>query len=220
MTTIQDLRNLINQIRRVASKDVILPEDHNLQTDGLSKTADILDNHESRIKTLEALPPPKYKLIATAYRETSGGNRASDYWLDSPWNNEYIIGETVFPDLNQKLQPYDLLIFNNEYSHNIKLIGEHTQIYFDVYFEGELYIYDGGKDYASQYFYKHHSIAYPKDALSWAIDETRPLFVAFIIPPDLSSFYYYSRVHSGVYYITPYHNAVRLKENAFLYRLQ
>jgi hypothetical protein len=52
MSYTQDLRNIIAQIRRVATGDRILPEDHNLQTDGLEKSADYIDDIYDRIINL------------------------------------------------------------------------------------------------------------------------------------------------------------------------
>jgi hypothetical protein len=52
MSYTQDLRNIIAQIRRVVTGDRILPEDHNLQTDGLEKSADYIDDIYDRIINL------------------------------------------------------------------------------------------------------------------------------------------------------------------------
>jgi hypothetical protein len=42
------VRSILSQIRRVATGDVILPEDHNLQTDAITKLTDVV----------ETVPPP------------------------------------------------------------------------------------------------------------------------------------------------------------------
>jgi len=45
---VSTVRNILSQIRRVITGDVILPEDHNLQTDAIAKLTDIV----------ETIPPP------------------------------------------------------------------------------------------------------------------------------------------------------------------
>jgi hypothetical protein len=52
MSYTPELRNIIAQIRRVVTGDLILPEDHNLQSDGLEKSADYIDDIYARIINL------------------------------------------------------------------------------------------------------------------------------------------------------------------------
>jgi hypothetical protein len=54
---VSSVRNILSQIRRVVTGDVILPEDHNLQTDALTALTDVVE------AIPEPPPPPPQVLI-------------------------------------------------------------------------------------------------------------------------------------------------------------
>jgi hypothetical protein len=43
MVDVSSVRNILSRIRKVVTGDIILPEDHNLQTDAIAKLADIVE---------------------------------------------------------------------------------------------------------------------------------------------------------------------------------
>ena len=56
MVDVSSVRNILSQIRRVVTGDVILPEDHNLQTDAITELTDVV----------ETISPPSIPIILPA----------------------------------------------------------------------------------------------------------------------------------------------------------
>jgi hypothetical protein len=108
MSYTQDLRNLIAQIRSVLKGDTVEPEDHNLQTDSIKKIADLLDDLDTRLKSIA-----NYKLIASVRGSHSATITGNAYGVNDSWEphyEDYYINQTPFAHINEVLKPRDILV--------------------------------------------------------------------------------------------------------------
>jgi hypothetical protein len=168
MSYTQDLRNIIAQIRSVLKGDTVEPEDHNLQTDCIKKIADLLDDLDTRLKSI-----PNYKLIAFAegYHHTS--KTGTTNWCDINWyphDEEYVINQTPFAHINEVLKPKDILIFEIKCWGRFNLPYHVTlPAYWYSYAYFCLEVYNGGKSYILE-DYEHSknemiNVAYSTDSI-------------------------------------------------------